>query len=205
MRGVLITTRAALVVGGLIACLAPAAQAAMPASVEQTAQQVCDNCHGRQGESAGPAFPHLAGQNAAYITKQLRDFKSGRRDNRAMREMMAELSDAELIEFGVLYAAMKPVPHTMADAAPARAGRLLFNAGKPKLGVPACTACHGAQASGSNSLPRLAGQHALYLKRQLQDFGQRQRTNDNAVMHDIASRLSEPEMDAVASYLSGLK
>jgi len=205
MRGVLITTRAALVVGGLIACLAPAAQAATPASVEQTAQQVCDNCHGRQGESAGPAFPHLAGQNAAYITKQLRDFKSGRRDNRAMREMMAELSDAELIEFGVLYAAMKPVPHTMADAAPARAGRLLFNAGKPQLGVPACTACHGAQASGSNSLPRLAGQHALYLKRQLQDFGQRQRTNDNAVMHDIASRLSEPEMDAVASYLSGLK
>ena len=205
MRGVLITTRAALVIGSLVAWLAPAAQAGTLSSVEQTVQQVCNNCHGRQGESAGPAFPHLAGQNAAYITKQLRDFKSGRRHNRAMREMMAEHSDAELVELGVFYAAMKPVPHTITDAAPTRAGRLLFNAGKPQSGVPACTACHGAQGSGSNSLPRLAGQHAQYLKRQLQDFGQRQRTNDNAVMHDIASRLSEPEMDAVASYLSGLK
>ena len=172
-------------------------------SVEQTVQQVCANCHGRQGESAGPAYPHLAGQNAAYITKQLRDFKSGRRNNRAMREMMAELSDGELVDFGVLYAAMKPVPHRGVDPALARAGHALFNAGKPQSGVPACAACHGALGQGSNSLPRLAGQHAQYTVKQLKQFNKRERTNDNAVMHGIASKLTELETKALAAYLSG--
>lgn len=204
MCGALITARAALVIGGFFSLLVPAAQAATPVSVEETVQQVCANCHGRQGESAGPAYPHLAGQNAAYITKQLHDFKSGRRNNRAMREMMAEYSDADLVALGGYYASMKPVPHQVADPALARAGRVLFNAGRAESAVPACAACHGAQARGSEALPRLAGQHAQYLERQLEDFGQRVRTNDNAVMHDIASRLREQDRRAVASYLSGL-
>jgi len=205
MRKALITAQTALVIFGLTAFWVPAAQASTPISIEQTAQLVCANCHGSEGESAGPDYAHLAGQNAAYITTQLRDFMSGRRNNRAMREMAAELSEAELVALGRYYASMKPVPHQVADPTLVHTGRALFEAGKAQSGVPACAACHGAQGQGSSNLPRLAGQHPQYLKRQLENFGQRERTQENAAMHDIASRLSEPDKRAITSYLSGLK
>lgn len=205
MHQALSMVQAAIVICGLAAFWVPAAQAATPHSAEQTAQQVCANCHGRQGESAGPAHAHLAGQNAAYITQQLRDFKSGKRDNRAMREMAAELSEAQLVAIGRYYASMKPVPHPVADPALVNTGRLLFTASKAQSGVAACAACHGAQGQGSSNLPRLAGQHPQYLKRQLENFGQREPTPEIAAVHDAASRLSEPDKHAVTRYLSALK
>jgi cytochrome c553 len=84
-------------------------------------------------------------------------------------------------------------------------GRALFEQGVPAKGVAACTSCHGAAAQGSATLPRLAGQHAQYTERQLRQFSTRERSNDNAVMHQVASQLSPAEMRALASYLSGLK
>jgi cytochrome c553 len=84
-------------------------------------------------------------------------------------------------------------------------GRYIYNRGNSFSGVPSCASCHGPTAQGSATLPRLAGQHAAYTERQLKLFNQRERTNDNAVMHSIASKLSELETKAVASYLSGLK
>jgi cytochrome c553 len=71
--------------------------------------------------------------------------------------------------------------------------------------VAACAGCHGPSGYGTNALPRLAGQHAQYTEKQLKEFGSRVRNNDNAVMHSIASKLTELELKAVASYLSGLK
>ena len=71
--------------------------------------------------------------------------------------------------------------------------------------MPACASCHGDAGQGSATLPRLAGQHARYTERQLKLFDKRERTNDNAVMHAVASRLTELELKAVASYVSGLK
>jgi cytochrome c553 len=71
--------------------------------------------------------------------------------------------------------------------------------------VAACSACHGANGAGTDKLPRLAGQYAEYVERQLKAFDKRERTNDNAVMHGIASKLTELEVKAVASYVSGLK
>ena len=84
-------------------------------------------------------------------------------------------------------------------------GRYTFQRGNPYSGVAACAACHGPQGHGTEALPRLAGQHALYTENQLKAFNKRQRTNDNAVMHLIASRLTEFEMKAVSSYISGLE
>jgi cytochrome c553 len=81
----------------------------------------------------------------------------------------------------------------------------VYYRGNPYSGVAACATCHGADAHGSTTLPRLAGQHAQYTENQIKQFGRRERTNDNAVMHAIASKLSELETKAVAAYLSGLK
>jgi cytochrome c553 len=84
-------------------------------------------------------------------------------------------------------------------------GRFIYQRGNPYSGVPACASCHGAGGQGSATLPRLAGQHAQYTERQLKAFNQRERNNDNAVMHSVAVKLTELELKSVASYISGLK
>ena len=83
-------------------------------------------------------------------------------------------------------------------------GRFVFLRGNPYSGVAACASCHGPKGGGTETLPRLAGQHAQYTENQLKAFNKRERTNDNAVMHGIASKLSELELKAVAAYISGL-
>ena len=93
----------------------------------------------------------------------------------------------------------------MADPELAQVGRFIFVRGNPYSGVASCATCHGSNGHGSETLPRLAGQHAQYIENQLKSFNKRERTNDNAVMHGIASKLSELESKSVAAYLSGLK
>ena len=84
-------------------------------------------------------------------------------------------------------------------------GRFVFLHGNPYSGVAACSTCHGPNGAGTDSLPRLAGQHAQYTENQLRAFNKRERSNDNAVMHAIASKLSELELKSVAAYISGLE
>jgi cytochrome c553 len=83
-------------------------------------------------------------------------------------------------------------------------GRFIYLRGNPFSGVAACSTCHGPTGGGTENLPRLAGQHAQYTENQLKAFNKRERTNDNAVMHAIASKLTELELKAVSVYLSGL-
>jgi cytochrome c553 len=81
----------------------------------------------------------------------------------------------------------------------------IYRRGGKATEVAACVGCHGERGHGTESLPRLAGQVASYLATQLKNFGTRERTNDNAVMHTIAARMTEEEIVAVAEYLSGLE
>ena len=85
----------------------------------------------------------------------------------------------------------------------AAVGQYIYHQGNKFNGLAACASCHGADAKGTASLPRLAGQFAAYTETQLKQFNKRERTNDNAVMHVIASKMSALEMAAVAEYLSG--
>ena len=163
----------------------------------------CFLCHGAEGESASAVFPRLAGQNAEYIAKQLENFKSGQRKSTAMAGMVAKLSPEDMAALGRFYASRPPHKEPARDAALTAAGQALYLGGNPASGVPACASCHGPDAAGSATLPRLAGQHAAYLEAQLQQFKQRERTNDNAVMHAAAEKLTAQEMAAVAEYLSG--
>lgn len=171
-------------------------------SAEKIVQARCSICHGMEGESASPIFPRLAGQHPAYIAKQLADFKSGRRKG-TMNEQAQTLSEADMKALGAFFGQKKPKAHRVADTDLAAVGRYIYHKGNSFSGVAACESCHGPKGEGTVQLPRLAGQHAAYLQSQLKDFNTRERTNDNAVMHAIASKLTELEIRAVAVYLSG--
>jgi cytochrome c553 len=163
----------------------------------------CFLCHGMNGESSSEVFPRLATQNPTYLAKQLRDFQAGRRKGTTMNEMAAGLSESDISDLAAFFAAQTAEPHPPSDAKLAAAGRDLYARGNPASGVASCASCHGADAHGTDTLPRLAGQQAPYLEGQLRQFNKRERTNDNAVMHTIASRLTEPEIKALSEFLAG--
>ena len=198
-----------LVVAAWAACGPVLAQQAIPAAAAARAEQIvqgqCFICHGPDGESSSPAFPRLAGQNAAYVARQLADYKDGKRKSSTMQPMVEALSPDDFMALGQFFATRPTQGHDVQDPELAQAGRDVFVRGNPSSGVAACTACHGADGHGSASLPRLAGQHAQYTENQLRLFNKRERTNDNAVMHAVASKMTAQEMKAVAAYLSGLK
>ncbi len=193
---------AVLAAGALLQGLAQA-QDAGEARARKIIGGSCFLCHGSDGESASEVFPRLAAQNAEYIAKQLENFKSGKRKSTAMASMVENLSAEDMAALGRFYAS-RPAHHEAARDAPlAEVGRYIYHQGNRFSGVPACSTCHGREGAGSDSLPRLAGQHAAYLENQLKLFSKRERTNDNAVMHTVVEKMTALEMAAVAEYLSG--
>lgn len=178
--------------------------AADPARAEEIVQGKCFICHGVDGESSSPVFPRLAGQNAAYVARQLGDYKSGKRASTTMQPMVADLGPEDFDALGAYFAARPAHKHAVDDPELAQMGSFIFKRGNPYSGVPSCASCHGPSGYGTTSLPRLAGQHAQYTEKQLKEFNSRARTNDNTVMHTVASKLTELEIKAVASYISGL-
>lgn len=182
-----------------------AAEANDAARAEEIVQGKCFICHGVDGESSSPVFPRLAGQNEAYVVRQLQDYRSGKRVSTTMQPMVADLSEADFVALGKYFSSRPTHGHQLEDSELAQVGAFVYKRGNPWSGVAACAGCHGPSGYGTNALPRLAGQHAQYTEKQLKEFGSRLRTNDNAVMHSIASKLTELELKAVASYLSGLK
>ena len=180
----------------------------IPASA--TAQQVCSNCHGIDGNSDSPNFPRLAGQQPAYIVEQLKAFRAQNRLDPAgftyMYGLSRHLTDGQIESLAAYFAAQEPTQNPVhADAAVIAKGKELFENGRPQRNVPPCAACHGAAAHGNATFPRLAGQHAHYLAKQLDVF---QSTNARPTaaptMKPIAHELDQGEIDAVSLYLQGV-
>jgi cytochrome c553 len=195
---------------GLLGAAAIGQASAQPSAAEAArAQEIvggkCFICHGADGESSSPLFPRLAGQHAAYVARQLADYKSGRRKSSAMQPMVVDLSAADLKALGAYFESRPVHAHEVQDTELAQVGRFIYHRGNPYSGVAACAGCHGAAGHGTETLPRLSGQHAAYTENQLKQFGKRERTNDNAVMQAVAGKLTELEIKAVAAYISGLK
>ena len=164
----------------------------------------CSLCHGPDGESASPIYPRLAGQHSEYIAKQLGDFKAGTRKSDTMKPQAEELTPEEMKALGLFFEGKKTSARTGRDAELLAVGKYIFNRGNSFSGVPACSTCHGAKGHGTPQLPRLAGQHPRYIEDQLKQFNSRERNNDNAVMHTVASKLTELERNAVAEYIATL-
>lgn len=171
---------------------------------EEIVQSKCFICHGAGGESSSPVFPRLAGQNAQYVARQLADYRSGKRRSTTMQPMVEDLGPEDFRALGAFFSTRPTIKHAIDDAELAQMGRFIYARGNPYSGVAACATCHGPSAHGTETLPRLAGQHAQYTENQLKQFNSRERTNDNAVMHGIASKLTELERKTVSAYLSGL-
>jgi len=192
-----------------VVALASTSARSQPAADLERARKIvnggCVLCHGADGDSSSELFPKLAAQNAAYLAKQLANFKTGARKSSAMQEMVKDLTDADMRALGEYFARKPATAHEVRDPELAAVGRYIYVHGNRYSGVPACAGCHGAGGGGTESLPRLAGQHPMYVENQLRQFNRRERTNDNAVMHTVAEKMTELEIKAVAEYLAGKK
>ncbi|HWJ05669.1 MAG TPA: c-type cytochrome [Steroidobacteraceae bacterium] len=174
----------------------------------QAKSATCMACHGMDGNSANPEWPSLAGQHASYITKQLKHFKANERSNPLMSPMAMMLGDQDVEDLAVYYASTTTRPTGEAEPSKVKLGERLYRAGNPAKGVPACAGCHGPTGAGNPgaAYPRIGGQHAVYAAAQLRAYKSGARATDpNSMMRAITTKLSEDEIDAVASYLQGLR
>lgn len=181
-------------------------------SVEAGAARVavCMACHGPAGNSANPEWPKLAGQGSRYTYEQLKAFKSGTRQNPLMSGQAAALSDTDMRDLAAYYAAQPFSPGVASAAAVGVAGKI-YRGGDATRGLPACAACHSADGAGTAAAgyPRVGGQHATYTAAALKNYraaAARELPEGNLkVMAQVASRLSDAEIEALASYLNGLQ
>lgn len=168
---------------------------------------LCQGCHGEDGMSAAPNFPRLAGQYAGYIKKQIVDFQKEYRKDDTMSGMAATVTEKQDLEDIAAYFASQKTMVGEKTANPA--GNNLYLKGNPATNLYGCVNCHGEEGKGKSLanyvFPIIGGQHKDYLTKQLNDFRSGTRTNDPAgMMADIAKKMTDAEIAAVAEYLSGL-
>ena len=171
---------------------------------------VCSACHGADGNSINAMWPKLAGQGAPYQMRQVMAIRSehGRVNPEAatMVPMVVNVSEEDLADIAAYYATQVPTAQA-ADPELAQAGRRLYQAGDTERNIPSCMSCHGPGGRGNRlaAFPQLGGQYAAYSAKQLRAYRDGARTTDAAgMMREIASRLTDADIEAVSEYLSGL-
>lgn len=170
----------------------------------------CAACHNQDGNSSTPIWPNIAGQHESYLIQQLIEFKKGAQGNRnqpVMASIVAQMSEQDFADMAA-YFATQPPKLGMASPSLVDSGQALYRGGHFETGVSACSACHGPAGLGNEAagFPRLAGQNAAYIVDQLKKFRSGERHNDPGdMMQDIAKHMTEADMDAVASYIQGLR
>jgi cytochrome c553 len=168
----------------------------------------CAGCHGADGNSISGTWPSLAGQHASYLVKQLKDYKSGARVNATMQGMAGILAtDADLQDVAAYYQSQKLKPVKFDDTLIEK-GESIYRGGITEISVPACMACHAPDGSGNEPAlwPSLKGQQPDYIVSQLKMFRDGSRANDaGKMMRNVAARMSDTEMTAVAAYIAGIK
>ena len=167
--------------------------------------QLCQGCHGEDGNSTDPVIPKLAGQYANYISKQVRNYQAGIRSHQIMNAMAATVSDDDLADIAAYFASQNKMEGDgSADNPP---GKELFLHGDPSQMRLACVNCHGLNGKGVNPkismFPVIGGQHKEYIRRQLVNFREGSRTNSpNSIMNRIAESLTDTEIESLAEYMS---
>jgi cytochrome c553 len=190
-----------LLLGTLIALAALPAVAQLDAAqmaATREKAQVCFGCHGPDGNSQSPDYPILAQQSWRYIFIELQDFKASRRSDPQMSPMAAQLSTDEMMALGFFFAAQKQLPIQF-KVYPAR-----VEAGRKVSDAVLCPMCHLGGFVGQNEIPRVAGQWPQYIRKQLDDFKARRRTNDAGNMTSVAATLSEQDIENLSQYIGNL-
>ena len=171
----------------------------------QEKSALCTSCHTADGNSVIPGYPKLAGQSAVYLAKQLSDFKTGVRKNAIMAGMAAGLSDDDMHDLASFYAVQTSSKGTDETS---EYGKKLYLGGDASKGITACVACHGITGKGvaQAGFPVVSHQNIDYLKQQLTTFRDGTRENDrNGIMRNIAIKLSDNDINELATYMSSMK
>jgi len=175
----------------------------------------CSTCHGAEGNSVSPLWPNIAGQGANYLVAQLKAFQPGENDLPALRSdplmtsMAMPLSDEDIRDLAVYFEGLPAAANSVADEKTIARAEALYRGGDNESKAAACLACHGPAGRGNPAAmyPALNGQHAEYTAKQLRDYASGARKSDGRtrIMRDIAIRLSDEDIKAIASYVQGLK
>lgn len=168
--------------------------------------RACAACHLADGNSENPEWPKLAGQGARYTFEQLVAYQTRERDNAEMYGQVQALDEQDFKDLAVFYERQVPQPGS-ADPELAEKGERIYKGGNQDTGVSACIACHGPRGEGvpAAGYPRVGGQHAQYSIQELERYRDGERTTDRAsMMRQIAGRMSDEEIEAVAEYMQGL-
>ena len=192
--------------GTLVAAAQPTAPAKPDVAKGQaTSTAVCAACHTTDGSRSSPANPILQGQHPEYLVKQLAEFKSGKRDNAIMKGFAATLGDDDARNVAAFYAGKQAKSGFAKNKDLVALGEKIYRGGIAERSVAACAGCHSPNGAGMPSqYPRLAGQHAEYTEAQLVAFRGGARKN-SAQMTDVAAKLNDREIKAVADYIAGLR
>ena len=195
----------------LILCLFVVVQSAWAGGDAASGKQKvesCHACHGADGNSLIPSNPKLAGQGERYLLKQLKNVQTGEREIAVMVGQLDHFNDQDLADIAAFYAAQTQT-QSFSEEKWVSLGREIYRNGNLDRGIPSCTGCHGPSGTGNApaGFPMLAGQHAEYLAVQLKNFsiGNRHNDGEGKVMRDIAERMNDNEIQAVASYIAGLR
>lgn len=197
-----------LVVISASVAMAQVAIASGDAEAGKAKSAICASCHGAEGISAIPINPNLAGQVPGYIADQLAAFKSGERKNAVMLGMATPLSEQDMADLDAYYVTLKAATGNIAESEKELAleGEKIYRGGFAKRSIAACMSCHGPSGHGiPRRFPRISGQHKGYLESQLLAFKKGERKGYNGMMWEVAFGLSEQQIKALATYMSGLE
>jgi cytochrome c553 len=173
---------------------------------EEKAVNLCSTCHGPRGISTSPEFPILAAQRRGYLESQLEAFRAKTREEKIAHDFMwgiaGDLDDHMIDSVARYYAAQPPAPGKPGDPMLIAKGKQLYEQGVPDRSIPACATCHGVDAAGVGDFPRLAGQHAKYIAKQIEYI--QSLVRKAPVMHGIVKDMTPAEMQAVAAYVQSM-
>jgi cytochrome c553 len=203
----LITALSAAFVAGSALAAGPAPQAAKPdlAKGEAIYTQACVACHAADGNSTTPVNPKLSQQHPEYLIKQLQEFKSGKRANAVMSGMVAALSDDDMRNIAYWLASKPAKPGFAKEKDTVALGERIYRGGIPDRQIAACASCHSPNGAGMPAqYPRMSGQHADYTAAQLVQFRDGVRKN-SLQMTQVAAKMNDREIKAVADYMAGLR
>ncbi|RYY76446.1 MAG: cytochrome c4 [Gammaproteobacteria bacterium] len=173
----------------------------------------CQECHGPDGNGQGPAtgaagkFAKLAGQYPDYLTKQIRDFRSGLRKHDFMLIMAKSIDETDSADIAAYFASLKKMQGDKGGENPV--GKNLFINGDASRNILPCVSCHGIDGRGidapQQTIPVIGGQEWRYLEKQLQDWRSGERHNsEGGIMNTFTKPLTDKEVQALADYISGL-